>query len=109
MPTNPTSLQPLPLEGASRLREMPSEPRFGAMGKPAQESSFQETLEESIKRVNDLQLQADQAIQDLTTGENKDVAQTMIAVQKASLSFQLMTQVRNKIVQAYEEVMRMPV
>ena len=109
MPTNPTSLQPLPLEGASRLREMSQEPRAGAMSRLAPGSSFQETLEDSIKRVNDLQLQADQAIQDLTTGESKDVAQTMIAVQKASLSFQLMTQVRNKIVQAYEEVMRMPI
>lgn len=106
MPTHPTSLKPLPLEGAPRLREIPSEPR---PGKPTREFNFQETLEESIRRVNDLQLQADQAIQDLVSGENKDLAQTMIAVQKASLSFQLMTQIRNKIVQAYEEVMRMPI
>lgn len=104
MPTHPTSLKPLPLEGAPRLQEMPAEPR---PGKP--KFNFQETLEESIRRVNDLQLQADQAIQDLVSGENKDLAQTMIAVQKASLSFQLMTQIRNKIVQAYEEVMRMPI
>jgi len=88
---------------------MPLERRAEGAPPPAQGPSFRETLEEAIQRVNDLQLQADQAIQELTTGESKDVAQTMIAVQKASLSFQLMTQIRNKIVQAYEEVMRMPI
>jgi flagellar hook-basal body complex protein FliE len=110
MPTNLT-LQPMPLTEGRRLREALQEPRITPPreGEAGPEQSFLETLEESIRQVNQLQQQADTAINDLLTGENKDVAQTMIAVQKASLSFQLMTQVRNKIVQAYEEVMRMPV
>ena len=71
--------------------------------------SFSEILDKSIGEVNELQKQADKAIEKLATGEAKDIAQAMIAMEKANLSFQLMTQVRNKIVAAYEEVMRMPV
>ena len=66
-------------------------------------------LTESIDKVNDLQKQADTAIDDLVIGNNKDIVQTMITMEKADISFRLMMQVRNKILQAYEEVMRMQV
>ena len=66
-------------------------------------------LSKSIEEVNQLQKQADEAIEELTVGEAKNIAQAMIAVEKANLSFKLMTQVRNKIVAAYEEIMKMPV
>jgi flagellar hook-basal body complex protein FliE len=69
--------------------------------------SFAETMKASIAEVNQLQKQADQTIEALATGETKDVAQTMIAVEKANISFQLMTQIRNRIIEAYQEVMRM--
>jgi len=110
VPTNPTTLRPMPLpEESGRLREaLGSRIPSGQEGRTADGKSFLDTLEESIQQVNNLQEQANQAIDDLATGESKDVAQTMLAVQKASLSFQMMTQVRNKIVQAYEDVMRMP-
>jgi len=67
------------------------------------------SFEKSIQQANAMQHEADQAIEALATGEVKDIAQTMIAVEKANLSFQLMTQVRNRIVEAYQEVMRMQV
>ena len=73
----------------------------------ADEPSFTETLKESIADVNRLQKEADQAIESLVVGKTKDIAQTMIAVEKANVSFQLMTQVRNRILEAYQEVMRM--
>jgi flagellar hook-basal body complex protein FliE len=112
-PTNPMSLQPLPLlEGGERLQELVRNPEFARMG-GADESesgvSFVDTLKNSIAQVNEAQLQADEAITGILTGNQADVAGTMIAVQKANISFQLMTQVRNKIVEAYEKVMRMPV
>ena len=69
--------------------------------------SFSNTLRASIEEVNRLQRQADKAIESLAVGETKDVAQTMIAVEKANISFQLMTQVRNRLLEAYQEVMRM--
>lgn len=73
-------------------------------GKP-----FSKMLMESMEKVNDLQKQADKAIDELVVGDSKDVVQTMIAMEKADVSFRLMMQVRNKILQAYEEVMRMQV
>ena len=68
--------------------------------------SFADMLKESVEKVNTLQSEADVAINDLALGNSKDVAQTMIMVEKADISFRLMMQVRNKILQAYEEVMR---
>ena len=72
-------------------------------------SSFSDTLLKSIQKVNDLQEEADKSIEELATGEKRDVAQTMIAIEKANISFQLMTQIRNRIVETYQEVMRMQV
>jgi flagellar hook-basal body complex protein FliE len=68
--------------------------------------SFGETLRDAITTVNDAQKQSDLAVQKLMTGENQDLHATLIAVQKADLSFQMMMQVRNKIIQAYQEIMR---
>ena len=69
--------------------------------------SFLDTLKESIEKVNDLQEQADVASSDLVSGSNTDIVQTMVTMEKADISFRLMMQVRNKIIQAYEEIMRM--
>jgi flagellar hook-basal body complex protein FliE len=71
--------------------------------------SFSATLNESIEQVNDLQKKAEEAAQNLALGKEKDIAQTLIAIEKANISFQLMMQVRNKILEAYQEVMRMSV
>ncbi len=71
--------------------------------------SFGDVLSGAMGKVSALRNEADQAVQGLATGQNKDIHQTMIAMEKASVSFSLMMQVRNKIISAYEEVMRMPV
>ncbi len=93
--------QPGPLEKLQR-----AEYTLG-FGEP--DKTFSETLKESIQKVNDVQMEADQAIVDLTTGRKQDLHQTMIAIEKADVSFQLMMQVRNKIIAAYEEVSRMQI
>ena len=64
---------------------------------------------ELVSKVNDIQVQSDKSIQGLASGENKNLHEVMIAVEKASISFQFMSQVRNKAIEAYQEVMRMPV
>jgi flagellar hook-basal body complex protein FliE len=64
---------------------------------------------ELVNKVNDMSLQSDQAIQKLATGENRNLHETMIAVEKSSISFLFMSQVRNKALEAYQEVMRMQV
>ena len=66
-------------------------------------------LAHSLKEVNQLKLDADEAINDLAAGKQKDIHQTMISLEKADVAFQLIMQIRNKIIAAYETVMRMPV
>ena len=73
------------------------------------EKTFADTLKQSIREVNAVQQQADQAIVDLTVGKKQDLHQTMVAIEKADVAFQLMMQVRNKLVSAYEEVSRMQI
>ena len=75
----------------------------------AQGPSFGEVLKGSLEQVNDLQHEADKAIKDLATGGPTTLHDTMLALEKADLSFKLMMQVRNKIVEAYQEVVRMQV
>jgi flagellar hook-basal body complex protein FliE len=64
---------------------------------------------ELVSKVNDIQVQSDKAVQGLASGENKNLHEVMIAVEKSSISFQFMSQVRNKALEAYQEVMRMQV
>ena len=71
--------------------------------------SFADTLAQSLDKVNTLQKDADVAIQDFVAGDTRNIHETMIAVGKADLAFRLTMQVRNKIVEAYQEVMRMQI
>ena len=71
--------------------------------------SFADTLAQSLDKVNTLQKEADVAIQDFATGDTRNIHETMIAVSKADVAFRLTMQVRNKMVEAYQEVMRMQV
>jgi flagellar hook-basal body complex protein FliE len=72
-------------------------------------TSFGKVLKDSLAQVTELQKEADTAITALATGGNVSLHDAMIAVQKADVSFKLMMQVRNKIVEAYQEVLRMSV
>ena len=71
--------------------------------------SFSDTLTESLKEVNKLQSKADDAVEDLVAGKSQSIHETMLAVNKADLAFRMTMQVRNKIVEAYQEVVRMQV
>lgn len=73
------------------------------------EKSFAETLKSSIGQVNRLQLETDTAIQNLVSGNEKDVHEVMVAMEKASISLELLVQVRNKIIAAYDEIKRMQI
>jgi flagellar hook-basal body complex protein FliE len=89
--------------------QLPEITRPRTPAKTEEGGNFGEMLKSAISTANELQKQSDVEIQKLMTGETQDLHTTMIAVQKADLSFQMMMQVRNKIVQAYQEIMRMPV
>jgi flagellar hook-basal body complex protein FliE len=67
-------------------------------------SSFKDLMMESLKHVNSMQQDADQAVQQLMTGGDVDPAEVLTAIQKADMTFRMMLQIRNKLVQAYQEV-----
>ncbi|HEU4683471.1 MAG TPA: flagellar hook-basal body complex protein FliE [Nitrospira sp.] len=79
----------------------------GARG--AEAGAFLDQLKGAIAQANDVQLQASQAVDDLMTGKTDNIHRTMVALQQADISFQLMMQVRNKLVGAYEEIQRMQI
>lgn len=72
-------------------------------------SSFGQMLQDSISKVNDLQHQADTAMQRLASGESNNLHETLLAVEKADIAFKTMNQVRMKVIDAYKEIMRMQV
>ena len=63
----------------------------------------------TISQVNQYQVDADVAIKEMLAGRNKNVHETMLALERADVSLKLMTQVRNKVIEAYREIMRMQV
>lgn len=67
-------------------------------------SDFMKTLNSAMDQVGQLQSEADGKVAQLLSGNGQDVHSAMIAVEKASLAFAMMVQVRNKIVQAYQQV-----
>ncbi len=71
--------------------------------------SFADVLKDSINKVSELEKDANQQTENLVKMEGQDIHNTMIAVEKADMSFQLMMQIRNKIITAYEEIMKMQV
>jgi flagellar hook-basal body complex protein FliE len=73
------------------------------------QKSFASVLKDSIAKVNNSQLEADKMTEMLANGENVDLHQVMIAQQKANITLQATLEVRNKVVEAYQEMMRMQV
>jgi len=100
------SLMETPL--ASRAAELtPAEPARLSQPKTAPGvAPFAETLRQSIAEINQLQLQADKSMEELAAGKSGNVQETILAVEKADVSFRLMMEVRNKIISAYQEIMR---
>ncbi len=77
-------------------------------GGGAGENDFMSTLRNAMDQVGELQSEADTKVAQLLTGNGQDVHSTMIAVQKANLAFEMMVQVRNKILAAYQQVANIP-
>ena len=84
-------------------------PNAAATGQEVSGSSFVNTLKGFVDDVNRLQNESGEMVNKLLTGEIKDVHDVMVALQKAGTSFELMMEVRNKMIDAYREVMRMQV
>ena len=95
----------------SQLKDIQSESHKltqGDSGK-ADSKSFSEYLKDGINDVNASHKVADHMATELATGKSGNIHETMLAATKAELSFNLMVQIRNKALEAYSEIMRMPV
>ena len=82
------------------------EPLLGTSA-PSSRGDFASILRSAVNRVEDTGNQASTAVNNFLSGEGGELHSTVLATQKASLEFDMFLQVRNKVVQAYQEVMRM--
>ncbi len=77
--------------------------------KPTDDSNFTEVLQSTLKQVNERSETASKLMQSFDAGNPEvELADVMIAMQKARISFEALTQVRNKMVSAYQDIMNMP-
>jgi flagellar hook-basal body complex protein FliE len=70
---------------------------------------FSETLGQMVRGVSDLQTQAQEAAVALAAGQTVDMSQALVTIEEANISLQLALQIRNKLLEAYQDIMRMPV
>ncbi|PAP75771.1 flagellar hook-basal body complex protein FliE [Rubrivirga marina] len=88
-----------------RVQSQPSE---GTPG-PSEGPAFRDTLAQAVDRVDGAQKAADAQVEAFVAGETENVHDVMIALNQAELHFQLLTEVRNKLLDGYQELMRMQV
>ncbi len=77
--------------------------------KKVEGDSFAEILKKSLDEVNKLQNRADESIKDIAAGKMDNIQDAVMAIEKADISLKLLTEIRNKAIEAYKEVMRMQV
>jgi len=92
-----------PIDGAERIK------KTGSSQRPNNNSGvkFKDTLAGFMRDVNDMQIEAGKSIEKMVSGEVTDVHQVMNTVQEAGVAFNMMMEIRNKMMDAYKEVMRM--
>jgi flagellar hook-basal body complex protein FliE len=91
----------------SAIRILPVDAGTAPTRSTATPEKSTDTLENAMQQAESSQIEAQDKVAELLNGQGLDVHSAMIAVEKADLSFQLMLQVRNKIVAAYQEISRM--
>jgi flagellar hook-basal body complex protein FliE len=99
---------PLGLIGAAGVGS-PVRPTQGPGAHDPSKPAFRDVLMKNLEEVNRLQQDAQTAIEDLAAGRRTDVEGVMIATQKADTAFKALQAVRNKVIQAYEEIQQMRV
>jgi flagellar hook-basal body complex protein FliE len=86
------------------IPQAPTMPQMPSLGGEATDSSFKDMLVDSIQQVNTMQLDADKAVETMFSGGEVNPAEVLTAVQKADLAFRLTMQIRNKLMEVYQEV-----
>ena len=101
-----------PQDILAQMRALASQAQGIPTSKPAgvEESGFSDLLKNSVEKVNDTQQQAKKLAAAFEMGDpNVQMSEVMVAMQKSSVSFQAMLEVRNKLVNAYQEIMNMQI
>lgn len=93
----PINITPLKIQDSAGEAAVPGDQAFGQF------------LKDALQEVNNLQTQSRDMKQQLLTGNVEDLHQVMIAGEKAGVALQLTVQIRNKVIEAYQEIMRMQV
>jgi flagellar hook-basal body complex protein FliE len=94
---------------AIRPISLPQLPAAAAKSSGSAAGSFADALQDAVSTVEKQRLDAQASVGRFLSGEGEELHQVALATQKAELSFEMFQQVRNKVVQAYQEVMRMQV
>jgi flagellar hook-basal body complex protein FliE len=81
----------------------------GQSGLEENGQSFGDFLKDSIGKVNSLQQDANVAMEKLASGESQNLHETLLAVEKAEISFKMMNQIRTKVIDSYREIMKMQI
>jgi len=81
----------------------------GAEGTSETGKTFGDFLQDSLTKVNSLQQEANVAMDKLASGESQNLHETLLAVEKAEISFKMMNQIRSKVLDAYREIMKMQI
>jgi flagellar hook-basal body complex protein FliE len=95
------------ISGLGTIGSIGDLPKMQPLQPAAEDGGFSGVLKNALAQVNQLNGGAEQQIGTLLKGGNADVSSVMIAVEKADVAFQLMMQVRNKIVSAYQDIEKM--
>jgi len=93
------------LEGCKNLDQISGKKTDDA--EQGEQTSFKDVIANFISDVDKMQKTSDQAVKDYASGEITDIHEVMVAVEEANLSFQLMMEVRNRLIESYREIMRM--
>jgi len=100
-------------EVLGKMREIQSEARksegMSISDRARQGTSFMDHLKEGISEVNQMQKTSDKMSMELAAGKSENLHETMLAATQAEIGFNLMVQLRNRALEAYQEVMRMQV
>lgn len=114
-PTNAVSAEQLMLSKMEAMRTQAQPPEFFVSANPLDQQtlnapiSFSQAMTNVLDTVNQHQSVASQKMTAVETGASDDLVGAMVASQKASLSFNALMQVRNKVVMSFEDIMKMPV
>jgi flagellar hook-basal body complex protein FliE len=96
----------LRIDGLGPIRYTPlGRPASGATAAP----SFRESLQKALHEVNALQLHAGEQVQRLVAGEDVDLHEVMISTEEAGIAFELMMEIRNRLLEGYQEILRMQI